>query len=97
VRRMRYELRRSSPARWPLGTRPASPLSVAVRGKPAVTPTVLAARNPSAVRPWTPQHDGQQRYKVTHDGTEQNGPSSREIAASGPFPQVVAGDGFEPS
>jgi hypothetical protein len=38
-----------------------------------------------------------QRYKVTHDGTEQNGPHSREFPASGPFLQVVAGVGFEPA
>ena len=30
--------------------------SVAVRGKATVPPTVLAARTPSAIRPWTPQH-----------------------------------------
>src|ERR1035437_2301024 len=57
------------------------------------TPTVLVARNPSAMRPWTPQYDGLQRDKVTHAGTEQNGPPAREFAASGPFSQVVAGVG----
>jgi hypothetical protein len=39
--------------------------SVAVRGKPAATPTVPAARTPSAMRPWMPQHSAQQRDKVT--------------------------------
>jgi hypothetical protein len=34
---------------------------------------------------------------MTHAGTQKNGPHSREFPASGPFPQVVAGDGFEPS
>jgi len=34
---------------------------------------------------------------MTHAGTEQNGPPAREIAASGPFSQVVAGVGFEPT
>src|ERR1035437_5308852 len=52
------------------------------------TPTVLVARNPSAMRPWTPQYDGLQRDKVTHAGTEQNGPLAREFAASGPFALV---------
>jgi hypothetical protein len=37
---------------------------------PTVAPTVLPARNPSAIRPWTPQHDGLQRDKVTHHGPE---------------------------
>ena len=45
---------------------------------PAVTPTVLPARNPSAMRPWTTQHDGLQRYKVTHAGTEKKRPASCE-------------------
>jgi len=26
------------------------------------------------MRPWTPQYDGLQRYKVTHDGTEKKRP-----------------------
>ena len=34
---------------------------------------------PSAIRPWTPRHNGPQRDKVTHDGTEKNGPHSREF------------------
>ena len=50
--------------------------SVAVRGKPAVTPTVPAARTPSAMRPWTPRHSALQRYKVTHHGTEKKRPAS---------------------
>jgi hypothetical protein len=60
-------------------------------------PTVQEAPTPSAIRPWTPQHDDPQRYKMTHPWTKQNGPSSREFAASGPFSQRVAGDGFEPT
>jgi hypothetical protein len=71
--------------------------SVAVRGKPAVTPTARQARPPSAMRPWTPQRIGLQRYKVTHHETEKNGPHSREFPASGPSSQVVAGVGFEPT
>jgi hypothetical protein len=42
----------------------------------AVTPTVLPARNPSAMRPWTTQYDGLQRYKVTHTGTAKKRPAS---------------------
>jgi len=30
--------------------------SVAVRGKPAVTPAARPAPTPSAIRPWTPRH-----------------------------------------
>jgi hypothetical protein len=71
--------------------------SVAVRGKPRVSPTVLASRIPSAICPWTPRHSAPQRYKVTHHGTQKNGPHSREFAASGPFSQAVAGVGFEPT
>ena len=52
---------------------------------------------PSAMRPWTAQYADLHRYKVTHAGTEKNGPPAREFAASGPFPQVVAGVGFEPT
>jgi hypothetical protein len=76
-------------------TRPVR--SVAVRGKPTVTLTALAARTPSAICPWTPQHSALQRYKVTHGGQRRNGPHSREFPASGPFSQVVAGVGFEPT
>ena len=43
------------------------------------------------------KHDGLQRDTVTHDGTTKNGPHSRVSAATGPFSQRVAGDGFEPS
>ena len=46
---------------------------------PAVTPTVLAARNRSAMRPWTAQHNGLQRDKVTHAGTEKKRPASTRI------------------
>ena len=53
-------------------------------------------RAPSAMHPWTAQHRGLRRREVTHDGTEKNGPHSRIFAASGPFLQVVAGNGFEP-
>jgi hypothetical protein len=49
--------------------------SVAVRGNPAGTPTVPAARTPSAMRPWMPQHSTQQRDKVTHDGTAKKRPA----------------------
>jgi hypothetical protein len=45
----------------------------------AATHTAPWPRFPSAMRPWTPQHDGLQRYKVTHDGTEQKRPASARI------------------
>jgi hypothetical protein len=44
--------------------------SVAVRAKPTVPRTAPWPRFPSAMRPWTPQHDALQRNKVTHHGTE---------------------------
>jgi hypothetical protein len=62
-------------------TPPAPPVrpSVAVRGKPAVTPTVPAARTPSAMRPWMPQHSAQQRDKVTHHAIEKKRPANARI------------------
>ena len=79
------------------GSSVGSPPSVAVRAKPTVPRTAPEPRFSSAMRPWTPQHNALQRYKVTHAGTEENAPLAREFAANGPFPLVVAGDGFEPS
>jgi hypothetical protein len=51
--------------------------------------TIRPPRIPSAMRPWTPQHNALQRYKVTHDGTEKKRPASARIrfAASGAFSQ----------
>ena len=46
------------------------------------------ARFPSAIRPWTPQHNALQRYKVTHTGQKRNAPLAREFAASGAFSLV---------
>ena len=76
--------------------------ATAARPWPSVKqPTVRTdrprAQIPSAMRPWTPRHSGLQRHKVTHGGTEKNGPPATRIAASGPFSQVVAGVGFEPT
>jgi hypothetical protein len=59
-----------------------------VRGRPWKTGGYTdrpAARALSAMRPWMPQHSAQQRDKVTHHGTEKNGPLAREFAASGRF------------
>ena len=64
---------------------------------PTVHTTVHTPRTPSAMRPWTAQHDGLRRYEMTHDGTSETARLARQFAASGPFPLVVAGDGFEPS
>ena len=61
------------------GTRRRRRPSVAVRGKPAVTPTVPAARTPSAMRPWMPQHSAQPRDKVTHHGIEKKRPANARI------------------
>jgi hypothetical protein len=54
----------------PAFTQPASQPVLAF----SVPPTVLAARKPSAICPWTPRHSGAQRYKVTHGGTEKKRP-----------------------
>ena len=80
----RYD-RRSSPSCSPpcQDSRPGRPSSVA---RPCPRP-----------RPWTQQRYALQRDKVTHAGTEKKRPPARDIAASGAFPQRVAGDGFEPS
>jgi len=72
------------------GTRPPRILSVA---RPWSRPPSVAVREradgahrpslwhgrPSAMRPWTSQHNGLQRYKVTHAGTEQKRPASARI------------------
>jgi hypothetical protein len=86
----------------PLRTRVRDPSvvaapSVAVRAKPTVPRTAPRPRFPSAMRPWTPQHDGQRRYEVTHNGASETARLAREFAASGAFSQVVAGVGFEPT
>jgi hypothetical protein len=67
----------TDPRPW---TRPClRPPSVAVRAKPTVPRTAPRPRFPSAMRPWTPQHNAPQRYKVTHAGTEQKRPASTRI------------------
>jgi hypothetical protein len=65
--------------------------------QPTVRTDRSLALNPSAMRPWTLRHDGPQRSKMTHDGTEKTARQPRESAASGPFSLVVAGVGFEPT
>jgi hypothetical protein len=72
---MQAQLRRERQAgttglRGPLSVaRPWSrPPSVAVRAKPTVPRTAPRPRFSSAMRPWTPQHNALQRYKVTHAG-----------------------------
>ena len=42
----------------------------ALEPRQAATHTAPWPRFPSAMRPWTPQHNALQRYKVTHRGTE---------------------------
>ena len=44
-------------------------------GQAASTHSAPWPKFPSAMRPWTPQHNALQRYKVTHDGTEQKRPA----------------------
>jgi hypothetical protein len=45
----------------------------------AATHTAPSPRFPSAMRPWTPQHNALQRYKVTHGETEKKRPASTRI------------------
>ena len=45
--------------------------SVAVRGKPTVTPTVAVARTWSAIRRCTPRYDDPWRDTMTHHGTKE--------------------------
>ena len=47
--------------------------------QPSVRTDRSRAQNPSAMRPWTPRHNGLQRHEVTHAGTEENGPSATRI------------------
>ena len=44
----------------------------------ACRPSLQPGR-PSAMRPWTPRHDGPQRDKVTHTGTQKKRPASARI------------------
>jgi hypothetical protein len=53
-----------------------------VRGRPwkaTVHTDRDEAQTPSAMRPWTPRHDGPQRNKVTHHGTEKKQFASTRI------------------
>jgi len=62
----------------PRTSSPNTPPARPVRGrpcKPTVSPTVLAARIPSAIRPWTPPHAGPQRYKMAHHETKKKRPA----------------------
>ena len=58
--------------------------ATAARPWPSVkSPTVRTDRSraqiPSAMRPWTPRHNGLRRDKVTHNETEKNGPPATRI------------------
>jgi hypothetical protein len=64
--------------------------SVAVRAKPTVPRTAPTPRTPSAMCPWTPQHGGLQRDKVTRHGTEKKRPASARIRSKR---AVFAGSG----
>jgi hypothetical protein len=64
------------PPTWSVARPWSRPPSVAVRAKPTVPRTAPWPRFPSAMRPWTPQHNALQRYKVTHAGTEKKRPAS---------------------
>ena len=70
-----WTVRAAAPVRGPSVAAP-------VRGRPCKADAPRTApwpRFPSAMRPWTPQHDGLQRYKVTHAGTEKKRPASTRI------------------
>jgi hypothetical protein len=53
----------------------AAPPERAPEPRQAATHTAPWPRFPSAMRPWTPQHNALQRYKVTHAGTKQKRPA----------------------
>jgi hypothetical protein len=59
--------------------KPGPPRERAPEPRQAATHTAPWPRFPSAMRPWTPQHNGLQRYKVTHARTEQKRPASARI------------------
>jgi hypothetical protein len=95
-----------------LDTPPARPVRSGPWKRRRCAPTVVTAHTdrrscpdrpaqshgrPSAIRPWTAQHNGLQRDRMTHLGTKENASPAREFAASGAFSQVVAGVGFEPT
>ena len=83
-----------TPTRRPTSSRYAAPARP-VRGRPwksrRCTPTARQARTPSAIRPWTPATSGSTARQGDTRRDRGNGPHSREIPASGPFSQVVAG------
>jgi hypothetical protein len=60
-------------------SRPGHPRNGHRNPRQAATHTAPWPRFPSAMRPWTPQHNALQRYKVTHHGTEQKRPASTRI------------------
>jgi hypothetical protein len=59
--------------------KPGHPPERAPEPRQAATHTAPWPRFPSAMRPWTPQHNALQRYKVTHHGTEKKRPASARI------------------
>ena len=61
---------------------------MAVRGKPTVTPTVVAGLVLSAIRPWIPGYSGTRRYKAVRPGTDTKQPASQENPASGHIRRV---------
>jgi hypothetical protein len=53
-----------------------------VRGRPWETDGYTDrpdGRTPSAIRPWTAQHNGPQRYEMTHGGTKKKRPAQPRI------------------
>ena len=71
---------RSTQPRTSSRTRPRTGHPRAMRGpdpgQQAATHTAPWPLSPSAICPWSPQHRGLQRPKVTHGGTEQKRPAS---------------------
>ena len=60
-------------------SRPGHPRNGHRNPRQAATRTAPWPRFPSAMRPWTPQHNALQRYKVTHHQTEKKRPASARI------------------
>jgi hypothetical protein len=54
------------------------------RAAPMVTPTVLPARIPSAIRPWIPGYSGTRQHKAARPGTDtKQPPLAKKIQLAG--------------
>ena len=73
------------------------PLAAVFTVGPMAQHTAPTLRTPSVIYPWPPQHAGPRRDKVNTRLDKKTGRIATLTQLAEPFPQVVAGDGFEPS